>query len=105
MFTVMWKAEWHTHDRMRTVQVNMFYASVLHVGRVSLCAFTVREAIEHRNERPSDRHLHSEVGDDRPLVSLQRLQGDMSDFGLRLSHEHLAGCSQHLFILTLDLHL
>lgn len=50
-------------------------------------------------------YLNGQVGDDGPLVSLQRLQGDLSDLGLGLPHEHLAGRSQHLFILTLDLHL
>lgn len=50
-------------------------------------------------------HLHSQMGDDGSLVPLQRLQGDVSDLRLRLPHEHLAGCSQHLFILTLNLHL
>jgi len=52
-----------------------------------------------------DPHLNSQVGDDGSLVSLQSLQSNLSDPSLRLPHEHLAGCSQHLFILTLDFHL
>ncbi len=32
--------------------------------------------------KPSDLYLNSQVGDDGPLVSLQRLQGDLSDLGL-----------------------
>lgn len=50
-------------------------------------------------------YLNSQVGDDGPLVALQSLQSDTRDFSLRLAHKHLAGCSQHLFVLTLDLHL
>jgi len=45
------------------------------------------------------------VSDDSPLVSLQRLQGDVGDLSLRLAHEHLARRGQHLLVLTLDLHL
>ena len=49
--------------------------------------------------------LHSEVGDDSPLVALQGLQGDVGDLPLALPHEHLARRRQHLLVLTLDLHL
>lgn len=50
-------------------------------------------------------NLNSQVGDDGPLVTLQSLQGDLGNLSFGLPHKHLAGCSQHLFILTLNLHL
>lgn len=50
-------------------------------------------------------NLHSQMGNNGSLVSLQSLQGNLSNLALRLAHEHLTGCSQHLLILTLDLNL
>lgn len=45
------------------------------------------------------------MGNNGSLVSLQSLQCNLSNLGLRLAHEHLAGGGQHLLILTLNLHL
>lgn len=50
-------------------------------------------------------NLHSQMGNNSSLVSLQGLQGNLSNLALRLAHEHLTRCSQHLFILALDLYL
>lgn len=56
-------------------------------------------------KKPPEPHLHGQVGNDGPLVAFQCLQRDLSDLRLRLSHEHLARCRQHLLVLTLDFHL
>lgn len=45
------------------------------------------------------------MGNNGSLVSLQSLQGNLSNLALRLAHEHLTRCSQHLLILALDLYL
>lgn len=50
-------------------------------------------------------NLHSQMGNNGSLVSLQSLQGNLSNLTLIFAHEHLTGCSQHLLILTLDLNL
>lgn len=50
-------------------------------------------------------YLHSQVSDDGTLVPLQSLQGNVGNLPLGLPQEHLTGCSQHLLILALDLHL
>lgn len=45
------------------------------------------------------------MGNDGSLVSLQCLKCNLGNLTLRLAHKHLAGGSQHLLVLTLDLHL
>lgn len=45
------------------------------------------------------------MGNNGSLVSLESLQGNMSDLTLGLAHEHLTRCGQHLLILALDLYL
>lgn len=50
-------------------------------------------------------NLHSQMGNDGSLVSLQRLECNVGNLSLRLAHKHLAGSGQHLLVLTLDLHL
>lgn len=53
----------------------------------------------------SHTNLHSQMGDDGSLMSLQGLQSNLSNLRLTLAHKHLTGSGQHLLVLALDLNL
>lgn len=63
-----------------------------------------RQGVKKKHELTKS-HLYSHVSHNSSLMAFQGLQGNLGYLRLTLAKEHLASCCQHLFVLSLDLHL